>query len=141
MKGQESPRITLEAIASGDNLPTWLLEALCEGECENHLFLYPNEGSRNQILHRLAQSNIPVDTTHHLTLQRLIPLMILDLSLQVGAQSQKYEHLSQALSSRNITTNPVRTDQVCIKAYNLIFFNYSRTTFLKPRVSSGTRCQ
>mgnify|MGYP003309221302 CR=1 FL=1 len=81
MKGQESPRITLEAIASGDNLPTWLLEALCEGECENHLFLYPNEGSRNQILHRLAQSNIPVDTTHHLTLQRLIPLMILDLSL------------------------------------------------------------
>lgn len=81
MKGQESPKITLEAIASGDNLPTWLLEALCEGECENHLFLYPNEGSRNQILHRLAQSNIPVDTTHHLTLQRLIPLMILDLSL------------------------------------------------------------
>ena len=81
MIGQEPQKITLEAIASGDNLPSWLFEALTKGECDNHLFLYPNENSRTQILHRLAQSNIPVDTTHHLTLQRLIPLMILDLSL------------------------------------------------------------
>ena len=81
MTGQERAMITLEAVASGENLPSWLFEALCKGECENHLFLYPNEGSRSQILHRLAQSNIPVNTTHHLTLQRLIPLMILDLGL------------------------------------------------------------
>ena len=81
MTGQEGAMVTLEAVASGGNLPSWLFESLCKGECQNHLFLYPNEGSRAQILHRLAQLNIPVDTTRHLTLQRLIPLMILDLGL------------------------------------------------------------
>lgn len=81
MTGTNPPQISLEAIPMGDNIPSWLFEALSKGECINHMFLYPNENSRNQILHRLAQQNIPVDTTHHLTLQRLIPLMILDLGL------------------------------------------------------------
>ena len=81
MTGHEGGDISIEAVASGDNIPAWLFDALCSGDCDNHLFLYPNEGSRSQILHRLAQLNVPVDTTHHLTLQRLIPLMILDLGL------------------------------------------------------------
>ena len=81
MTGQEQENISIEAVASGDNIPSWLFDALCKGDCENHLFVYPNEDSRSQILHRLAQRKIPIDTTHHLTLQRLIPLMILDLGL------------------------------------------------------------
>ena len=54
-------------------------------------------------LSRLRQLELP---KRRLCLHNLI----LDLSLQVGAQSQKYEHLSQALSSRNITTNPTIPD-------------------------------
>jgi len=79
--GEKLPQISLEAVSAGDALPSWLFDALCDGRCSNHMFLYPNEASRSQILHRLAELSIPVDTTHHLTLQRLIPLMILDLGL------------------------------------------------------------
>ena len=73
--------ITLEAIDSGDNMPTWLSDALQNGSADNVLFIHPNEASRNQTLLRLSQTDTPVDTTHHLTLIRLTQLLILDLGL------------------------------------------------------------
>lgn len=81
MKHDSTVSITLEAIDSGDNLPPWLIEALCSGDAANLLVVHPNEASRNQTLIRLSQIDAPVDTTHHLTLQRLAQLLILDLGL------------------------------------------------------------
>ena len=75
------PEITLEAVPPGQNIPEWLFRSLCDGQCDNYVLLYPNEASRSQSLHRLAGLNVPIDTTHHLTLQRFISLMILDTGL------------------------------------------------------------
>ena len=73
--------ITLEAIDSGDNLPPWLFEALRDGGASNLLIVHPNEASRNQALLNLSQSDTPLDTTHHLTLPRLVQLLMMDLGL------------------------------------------------------------
>jgi hypothetical protein len=81
MKHGSNVSITLEAIDSGDNMPTWLSDALQNGSADNVLFIHPNEASRNQTLLRLSQTDTPVDTTHHLTLIRLTQLLILDLGL------------------------------------------------------------
>ena len=102
------PAITVEAVPSGYNIPTWLLQSICDGECDNHLFLYPNEGSRSQILHRLAQLNVPIDTTHHLTLRRFISLMILDSGLPPVLQDSSglflsiHAHVKKAAESGDL---------------------------------------
>ena len=54
-------------------------------------------------LSRLRQLKLPKE-------RRCLHNLILDLSLQVSARSQKCEHLMQALLSRNITTNPAILD-------------------------------
>ena len=102
------PAITVEAVPSGYNIPTWLLQSICDGVCDNHLFLYPNEGSRSQILHRLAQLNVPIDTTHHLTLRRFISLMILDSGLPPVLQDSSglflsiHAHVKKAAESGDL---------------------------------------
>ena len=102
------PAITVEAVPSGYNIPTWLLQSICDGECDNHLFLYQTEGSRSQILHRLAQLNVPIDTTHHLTLRRFISLMILDSGLPPVLQDSSglflsiHAHVKKAAESGDL---------------------------------------
>ena len=81
MKEGNVASLTLEAIDTGDNIPAWLFDALENGSAEGILILHPNEASRNQTLLQLAQTNSPVDTTHHLTTVRLLQLLTLDLGL------------------------------------------------------------
>ena len=94
--------LTLEAIDTGDNIPPWFFTALENGSAENLLVLHPNEASRNQTLLKLAQSNSPVDTTHHLTIVRLLQLLTLDLGLpplfgnDAGLFSVIHAHTKQA---------------------------------------------
>ena len=94
--------LTLEAVDAGDNIPPWFFDALQNGSAENILVLHPNEASRNQTLLQLAQTNSPVDTTHHLTIVRLLQLLTLDLGIpplfgnDAGLFSVIHAHTKQA---------------------------------------------
>ena len=102
MKEGNVASLTLEAIETGDNIPSWFFSALENGTAENLLVLHPNEASRNQTLLKLADSNSPVDTTHHLTVIRLLQLLTLDLGLpplfgnDAGLFSVIHAHTKQA---------------------------------------------
>ena len=76
---REQPPITIEVQPVGEHFPVWLKDALLAREGHALLVLYPNEEARSQALSLLSGHGLPVDTTHHLTLTRLVDLVHLDL--------------------------------------------------------------
>ena len=80
MSEEHSP-ITIEVQPVSAHFPVWLREAYLERKADDLLVVYPNEPSRKQALDMLASHGLPVDTTHHLTLDRLTDLVHLDLKL------------------------------------------------------------
>jgi len=76
---REQPPITIEVQPVGEHFPVWLKGALLAREGHALLVLYPNEEARSQALRLLASHGLSVDTTHHLTLTRLVDLVHLDL--------------------------------------------------------------
>lgn len=78
---EESPAITLEVQPVSGHFPGWLREAFLNGKADGILVIYPSESSRRQGLELLASHGLSADTTHHLTLDRLVDLVHLDLKL------------------------------------------------------------
>ena len=70
---------TIEPHPAEEHFPAWLEASLIEGDANQLLVLYPNEASRKQALNVLSGHGLSVDTTHHLTLSRLVDLLHLDL--------------------------------------------------------------
>ena len=78
-----STSLSMEAIPSGRAMPDWLVESLLKGR--RLMVIHPSEECRKQAiekLHRIGDRK-SVDTTHHLTIKRLIGILHLDLRLPV----------------------------------------------------------
>ena len=80
MSGDRLP-CTIEIQPPNEHFPSWLIQAFLEGKANALLILYPNEEARKQALNLLSGHDLAVDTTHHLTLPRLVDLLHLDLKL------------------------------------------------------------
>ena len=76
--------ITSEHVPSGEGLPSWLFEALCESSQHAPIMvLHPTELHRQRTLERLHHQGVAVAPQHHLTLNSLIRLLHVDLRLPV----------------------------------------------------------
>jgi hypothetical protein len=75
--------LSMEAIPSGLAMPDWLVESLLKGR--RLLVIHPSEECRKQAIENLYRLGVrkSVDTTHHLTVKRLIGILHLDLRLPV----------------------------------------------------------
>ena len=76
-----STGLSMEAIPSGRAMPGWLVDALLQGR--RLMVIHPSEECRRQairILHSRGGGKA-IDTTHHLTIKRLIGILHLDLRL------------------------------------------------------------
>ena len=75
--------LSMEAIPSGRAMPDWLVESLLKGR--RLMIIHPSEECRKQAIEKLHKSGEgkSVDTTHHLTVKRLIGILHLDLRLPV----------------------------------------------------------
>ena len=73
-----SDNITIESTPSGALMPSWLQEAVCQGEYRNLLVLYPSESSRQTKLTELSRINSSIDSSRHLTIKRLIRALLTD---------------------------------------------------------------
>ena len=73
-----SDNITIESTPSGALMPSWLQDAICQGEYRNLLILYPNESSRQIKLTELSRINSSIDSSKHLTIKRLIRALLTD---------------------------------------------------------------
>ena len=81
MSGRAKEMITKEAIPHGLAIPTWLEDGLQTELGKDILVIHPNDNSRSSLLLKLSSSGIPVDTTRHVTIQRLVASLHLDLRL------------------------------------------------------------
>ena len=81
MSGHAKEMITKEAIPHGLAIPTWLEDGLQTELGKDILVIHPNDNSRSSLLLKLSSSGIPVDTTRHTTIQRLVASLHLDLRL------------------------------------------------------------
>ena len=73
--------LSMEAIQAGIGTPNWLLESIKSGE--RLIVIHPTEASRKQTiskLHSISEGGI-VDSSRHLTVQRLISVLHIDLRL------------------------------------------------------------
>ena len=75
--------LSMEAIPSGRSMPNWLVQSLLEGR--RLMVIHPSEDSRQQAIESLHSrgEGLAIDTTHHLTIKRLIGILHLDLRLPV----------------------------------------------------------
>ena len=73
--------ISIEATPSGLNLPKWLNDELISSNSSEILILHPSERSRRDTLSKLSQNRSSIDTSKHLTLQRLFSTLHLDFRL------------------------------------------------------------
>ena len=76
-----SGSLSMEAIQAGIGTPNWLLESIKSGE--RLIVIHPTEASRKQTiskLHSMSEGGI-VDSSRHLTIQRLISVLHIDLRL------------------------------------------------------------
>ena len=74
----------LEYVPAGEGCPPWLFDALLDAS--NHaplLLLHPTELHRQQTIERLHEAGAVVSPQHHLTLNRLVRLLHVDLRLPV----------------------------------------------------------
>ena len=93
--------LSMEAIEAGVSTPDWLLEAIVSGQ--RLMIIHPTEASRKQTiseLHNMMDGGI-VDSSHHLTIQRFISMLHIDLRLPAVMEEDgvTFELTHQALSS------------------------------------------
>ena len=97
----EQPILSMEAIEAGVGAPGWLLEAIVSGQ--RVMVIHPTEASRKQTisdLHKMMDGGI-VDSSHHLTIQRFISMLHIDLRLPAVMEDDgvTFELTHQALLS------------------------------------------
>jgi len=95
-----STSLSMEAIPSGRAMPDWLFASLLKGR--RLMIIHPSEECRKQTienLHERGDGN-SIDTTHHLTIKRLIGILHLDLRLPVLMEDDGvlFEKTHRALS-------------------------------------------
>ena len=107
--------LSMEAVPAGRAIPDWLMSSLLDGR--RLMIIHPSEECRKQTiesLHRLGEGKA-IDTSHHLTINRLIGILHLDLRLPVMLQDDGvlFEQTHQALSHEaseygfpNLLSNP-----------------------------------
>ena len=76
-----SANISIEATPSGQNIPGWLHQDLVSLEPTELLILHPSERSRKATLSELSKTKSSIDTSKHLTIQRLFETLFLDFRL------------------------------------------------------------
>ena len=76
-----SPKLSMEAVEPGIGMPDWLTEGILSGR--RIMVIYPTEGARKQGINKLHSSMKTgiVDSSHHVTIQRLISTLHIDLRL------------------------------------------------------------
>ena len=76
--------VSSEYVPSGEGLPPWLFDALCEPTHHAPMMvLHPTELHRQRTLERLHRHGASVSPQHHLTLNSLVRLLHVDLRLPV----------------------------------------------------------
>ena len=81
---ERTPIITSEYIPAGEGIPTWLFHALCHpAKHSPFILLHPTELHRQRTLERLNEAGVVVTPQYHLTLNRLVRLLHVDLRLPV----------------------------------------------------------
>ena len=73
--------ITKEAIPHGLAVPQWLEDGIQTESGKDILIIHSNDNSRSSLLRQLSMNGIPADTTRHVTIQRLVASLHLDLRL------------------------------------------------------------
>ncbi|MDP6870523.1 MAG: PD-(D/E)XK nuclease family protein [Candidatus Poseidoniaceae archaeon] len=91
----------MEAVEAGVGMPDWLTKSIIEDR--KLMVIHPTEASRKEAiekLHSLMNGGI-VDSSHHLTLERFISLLHLDLRLPAAMEDDgvTFELTHRALSS------------------------------------------
>ena len=77
-------RVSSEYVPAGEGCPTWLFEALCQPlDHGAFMVLHPTELHRQHLLERLHAAGVVVSPQYHLTLNRLVRLLHVDLRLPV----------------------------------------------------------
>ncbi|MEC8167949.1 MAG: hypothetical protein VX052_02935, partial [Candidatus Thermoplasmatota archaeon] len=76
--------MTSEYVPAGEGCPPWLFHALsCPDEHAPFMVLHPTELHRQRTLERLHDAGVVVAPQYHLTLNRLVRLLHVDLRLPV----------------------------------------------------------
>ena len=73
--------ITKEAIPHGLAVPQWLEDGIQTESGKDILIIHANDNSRASLLRQLSMDGVPADTTRHVTIQRLVASLHLDLRL------------------------------------------------------------
>lgn len=81
MSDQVQVTITKEAIPHGLAVPQWLEDGIQNESGKNILIIHSNDNSRSSLLRQLSMNGVPADTTRHVTIQRLVASLHLDLRL------------------------------------------------------------
>jgi hypothetical protein len=81
MSDQVQVTITKEAIPHGLAVPHWLEDSIQTESGKDILIIHSNDNSRSSLLRQLSMNGIPADTTRHVTIQRLVASLHLDLRL------------------------------------------------------------
>jgi hypothetical protein len=77
-------RVSSEYVPAGEGCPTWLFDALCQPlDHGAFMVLHPTELHRQHLLERLHAAGVVVSPQYHLTLNRLVRLLHVDLRLPV----------------------------------------------------------
>ena len=82
-QGVANTQLSMEAVPAGQAMPDWLVYSLLEGK--RLMIIHPSEQCRKQsieMLHELGGGKA-IDTSHHLTINRLIGILHVDLRLPV----------------------------------------------------------
>ena len=76
-------QLSMEAVPAGQAMPDWLISSLAEGK--RLMIIHPSEHCRKQSIERLHElgAGKAVDPSHHLTINRLIGILHVDLRLPV----------------------------------------------------------
>ena len=92
--------LSMEAVPSGRAMPDWLLQSLIDGR--RLMIIHPSEECRKQTIQSLYEKGKgkSVDTSHHLTVKRLIGVLHLDLRLPILMEDDGilFEKTHRALS-------------------------------------------
>ena len=81
LDGKQKANISIEATPSGKSLPDWLFESLASNQSREVIIIYPNESSRKSALNKLADLTSYIDSSKHMTIQRLFDTLHLDFRL------------------------------------------------------------
>ena len=76
-------QLSMEAVPAGQAMPDWLISSLAEGK--RLMIIHPSEHCRKQSIERLHElgAGKAVDPSHHVTINRLIGILHVDLRLPV----------------------------------------------------------